>query len=122
MWHLRRFRDEFFRRSSSGHDCVGNPCVICALSDIFISLRTLSMYTRREAVAPTSLRVALSNRSSDIKFFQKVNSTTAAMDFFANYFSTTRVSSFLRHQVFRNCFKVPDQYCGKSAGTDERCF
>ncbi|CAI9787272.1 unnamed protein product [Fraxinus pennsylvanica] len=71
LWHLRRFRDEFFRRSSSGHVCGGNPCVICALSDIFISLRTLSTYTRREAVAPTSLRVALSNRSPDIKFFQE---------------------------------------------------
>ncbi|KAL2482461.1 Ubiquitin carboxyl-terminal hydrolase-related protein [Forsythia ovata] len=71
LWHLRRFRDEYFRRSSSGHVHVGEPCVICALSDIFISLSTPSIDTRREAVAPTSLRVALSNLYPDSNFFQE---------------------------------------------------
>ncbi|KAL2465300.1 Ubiquitin carboxyl-terminal hydrolase-related protein [Abeliophyllum distichum] len=70
LWHLRRFRDEFLRRSS-GHVHFGNPCVTCALYDIFISLSTPNTDTRREAVDPTSLRVALSNLYPDSNFFQE---------------------------------------------------
>ncbi|CAI9754612.1 unnamed protein product [Fraxinus pennsylvanica] len=70
LWHLRRFRDEILR-SSSGHGHVGDPCVTCALYDIFISLSKPPKDTRREAVAPTSLRVALSNLYPDKKFFQE---------------------------------------------------
>ncbi|KAL2482032.1 Ubiquitin carboxyl-terminal hydrolase-related protein [Forsythia ovata] len=72
LWHLRRFRDEFFRRSSSGHVHVGDPCVTCALYDIFISLSKTSTDTRREAVAPRSLRVALSNLYRESNLFQEV--------------------------------------------------
>ncbi|CAI9761074.1 unnamed protein product [Fraxinus pennsylvanica] len=72
LWHLRRFRDEFLK-SSSWHVHFGDPCAICALSDIFISLRTPSMNTRREAVDPTYLRVALSKLYPDGKFFHEMN-------------------------------------------------
>ncbi|CAA2959784.1 uncharacterized protein LOC111371309 [Olea europaea var. sylvestris] len=70
LWHLRWFRDEILR-SSSGHVRVGDPCVTCALYDIFISLSKPPKDTRREAVAPTSLRVALSNLFPNSKFFQE---------------------------------------------------
>ncbi|KAG8388657.1 hypothetical protein BUALT_Bualt02G0148100 [Buddleja alternifolia] len=71
LWHLKRFRDEFLRRSSSEHVHVGDPCVVCALHDIFIALSMSSTDSRREAVAPTSLRVALSNLYPDSNFFQE---------------------------------------------------
>ncbi|KAL6566178.1 hypothetical protein OROGR_001793 [Orobanche gracilis] len=71
LWHLRRFRDEFLRRSLSEHVHVGDPCVICALYDIFVSLGMVSKDNIREPVAPTSLRVALSNLYPDSNFFQE---------------------------------------------------
>ncbi|CAI9753896.1 unnamed protein product [Fraxinus pennsylvanica] len=71
LWHLRRFRNDFLRRSSSEHVHVGDPCVICALYDIFIALSKASVDTCREAVAPTSLRVALSNLYPESNFFQE---------------------------------------------------
>ncbi|XP_055828881.1 uncharacterized protein LOC129896911 isoform X2 [Solanum dulcamara] len=70
LWHLRRFRDEFLRTSSE-HFHVGDPCVICALHDIFIALSTASAETCRKMVAPTSLRIALSNLYPDSNFFQE---------------------------------------------------
>lgn len=74
LWHLRRFREEFLRRSTSAHRHVGDPCVTCALYEIFIALNTASMETRGESVAPTSLRIALSNLYPDSSFFQEVYS------------------------------------------------
>ncbi|KAL6524362.1 hypothetical protein OROHE_016033 [Orobanche hederae] len=71
LWHIRRFRDEFLWRSPSEHVHVGDPCVMCALFDIFIALRKASKYNRHEAVDPTSLRVALSNLYPDSNFFQE---------------------------------------------------
>ncbi|XP_027125792.1 uncharacterized protein [Coffea arabica] len=71
LWHLRRFRDEFLRRSLSEHVHVGDPCVVCALYDIFAALNTASVDAQREAVAPTSLRIALSNLYPDSNFFQE---------------------------------------------------
>ncbi|XP_010272205.1 PREDICTED: uncharacterized protein LOC104608045 isoform X2 [Nelumbo nucifera] len=71
LWHLRRFRDEFLRRSESTHVHVGDPCVVCALYDIFTALSMASTDTRREAVAPTCLRIALSNLYPDSNFFQE---------------------------------------------------
>lgn len=73
LWHLRRFRDEFLRRPSSEHIHVGDPCVVCSLYDIFMALSTSSMDNRRDAIAPTSLRVALSNLYPDSNFFQEVS-------------------------------------------------
>ncbi|KAL1531775.1 hypothetical protein AAHA92_31878 [Salvia divinorum] len=71
LWHLRRFRDEFMRRSVSEHVHVGDPCVVCALYEIFIALSMVSKDNQREPVAPTSLRVALSNLYPDSNFFQE---------------------------------------------------
>uniref|UniRef100_A0A5B7ACF7 USP domain-containing protein n=1 Tax=Davidia involucrata TaxID=16924 RepID=A0A5B7ACF7_DAVIN len=78
LWHLRRFRDEFLRRSTSEHVHVGDPCVICALYDIFTALSMSSTDTRREAVAPTSLRIALSNLYPESNFFQEAQMNDAS--------------------------------------------
>ena len=72
LWHLRRFRDDFLGRSTIKHVHVGDPCVTCALYDIFSALSIASVDIRREAVAPTSLRIALSNLYPDSNFFQEV--------------------------------------------------
>ncbi|GMH16830.1 hypothetical protein Nepgr_018671 [Nepenthes gracilis] len=71
MWHLRRFREEFLRRSTSEHVHVGDPCVVCALYDILTALSMSSTDAKREAVAPTSLRIALSNLYPESNFFQE---------------------------------------------------
>ncbi|CAM8972689.1 unnamed protein product [Rhodiola kirilowii] len=78
LWHVRRFRDEFLSKSSSEHVHVGDPCVICALYDVFTSLSMASMETRREVVAPTSLRSALSNLYPDSNFFQEAQMNDAS--------------------------------------------
>jgi hypothetical protein len=54
------------------HVCVGDPCVVCALYEIFTALNIASTDTQKEAVAPTSLRIALSNLYPDSNFFQEV--------------------------------------------------
>ena len=72
LWHLRRFRDDFLGRSTIKHVHVGDPCVTCALYDIFSALSIAYIDIRREAVAPTSLRIALSNLYPDSNFFQEV--------------------------------------------------
>lgn len=74
-------------KSSSEHVHVGDPCVICALYDIFIALSMATKNNRREAVAPTSLRVALSNLYPDSNFFQEVTPTTAMMWFWYNVYA-----------------------------------
>lgn len=67
------------RRSSSEHAHVGCPCVTCALYDIFTALNTAYIDVRREAVAPTSLRIALSNLYPQSNFFQEVNSHASSL-------------------------------------------
>ncbi|XP_057419688.1 uncharacterized protein LOC130713885 isoform X2 [Lotus japonicus] len=78
LWHLRRFKVEFLGRSRSEHDHVGNPCVVCALYEIFIALDLASKDSRREAVAPTSLRIALSNLYPHSNFFQEAQMNDAS--------------------------------------------
>lgn len=78
LWHLRRFRDEFLRRSTSDHVHVGDPCVVCALYEIFTALNIASTDARREPVAPTSLRIALSNLYPDSNFFQEAQMNDAS--------------------------------------------
>lgn len=52
---------------------VGNPCVVCALRNIFLGLNApVHNTSSRDAVAPTALRVALSALYSDSDFFQEV--------------------------------------------------
>ncbi|VFQ86618.1 unnamed protein product [Cuscuta campestris] len=69
LWNLSRFRDEFLRLSEHVH--VGDPCVVCALYGIFTALSMASSETQRDVVAPTSLRIALSNLYPDSNFFQE---------------------------------------------------
>ncbi|KAJ0585698.1 putative ubiquitinyl hydrolase 1 [Helianthus annuus] len=78
LWHLRRFREEFLGTSTRGHLHVGDPCVTCALYDIFIALNSASTDTRVQAVAPTSLRIALSNLYPDSNFFQEAQMNDAS--------------------------------------------
>ena len=62
LWHLRGFRDDLLK-TSSHHKHVGDPgavsCVVCVLCHIFTELSKVSK-GEGEAVAPTSLRMALS--------------------------------------------------------------
>lgn len=78
LWHLRRFRIDFLRRSTSEHIHVGDPCVVCALYEIFSALSMASTDMKREAVAPTSLRIALSNLYPDSNFFQEAQMNDAS--------------------------------------------
>ncbi|KAK7291674.1 hypothetical protein RIF29_07003 [Crotalaria pallida] len=78
LWQIRRFREEFLGRARSEHDHVGNPCVVCALYEIFTALDLASKDSRREAVAPTSLRIALSNLYPDSNFFQEAQMNDAS--------------------------------------------
>ena len=80
LWHLRRFREELLADSSMQHVHVGDPCVVCALRDIFLGLDTPVHNSRSNAVAPTTLRVALSALYSDSDFFQEVNIISALLD------------------------------------------
>ncbi|XP_039013323.1 uncharacterized protein LOC120142942 [Hibiscus syriacus] len=78
LWHLRQFCDEFLRRSTSEHVHVGDPCVVCALYEIFIALNTASSDARKEPVSPTSLRIALCNLYPDSNFFQEAQMNDAS--------------------------------------------
>ncbi|ONL94023.1 Ubiquitin carboxyl-terminal hydrolase-related protein [Zea mays] len=69
LWHIRRFRDEFLKTSSL-HKHVEDPCAVCALYGIFIDLSKAAK-GHGEAVAPTSLRIALSKSYPNSKFFQE---------------------------------------------------
>ncbi|KAG0460064.1 hypothetical protein HPP92_023192 [Vanilla planifolia] len=77
LWHLRRFRDEFLM-GSSVHAHIGEPCVVCALYDIFNALKEATVNEQGEAVAPTRLRIALSNLYPDSNFFQEAQMNDAS--------------------------------------------
>lgn len=51
---------------------MGDPCVVCSLYEIFTALSAASSEIRKEPVAPSSLRIALSNLYPDSNFFQEV--------------------------------------------------
>ncbi|XVF79442.1 hypothetical protein PTKIN_Ptkin14bG0223400 [Pterospermum kingtungense] len=81
LWHMRRFRDEFFGRWRSCHAHVGEPCVVCALYQIFTSLRTAYIFQKgekkiastnaqRKPVSPTRLRKALLSYGEQSNNFQ----------------------------------------------------
>uniref|UniRef100_A0A7N0TYL4 USP domain-containing protein n=1 Tax=Kalanchoe fedtschenkoi TaxID=63787 RepID=A0A7N0TYL4_KALFE len=78
LWHITQFRKELFGRSISEHVHVGDPCVVCALHGIFTDLSLAYTDPRREAVAPTSLRLALSNVYPDSNFFQEAQMNDAS--------------------------------------------
>lgn len=77
LWHLVEFRDVFLMQSSL-HIHVGDPCVVCALHDIFSALGKATVDGREEAVAPTCLRIALSNLYPDSNFFQEAQMNDAS--------------------------------------------
>lgn len=87
-------------RSSSEHVHVGDPCVICALYEIFAALSTPSVDSRREAVAPTCLRFALSSHCPNSNFFQEVNLEASPVSILSVLFTE---SVFCRLLVWRNC-------------------
>ncbi|XP_062116413.1 uncharacterized protein LOC133830455 isoform X2 [Humulus lupulus] len=78
LWHIRRFRDEFLQKATSEHVHMGDPCVVCALYEIFSALSIASIDSWKEAVAPTSLRIALSNLYPDSNFFQEAQMNDAS--------------------------------------------
>ncbi|VAH87325.1 unnamed protein product [Triticum turgidum subsp. durum] len=69
LWHLKRFRHEFLKTSSL-HKHIEDPCAVCALYNIFVDLSKASE-GQGEAVAPTSLRIALSKSYPNNRFFQE---------------------------------------------------
>ncbi|KAK3150574.1 hypothetical protein QOZ80_3AG0234970 [Eleusine coracana subsp. coracana] len=69
LWHIRRFRNEFLKTSSL-HKHIEDPCAVCALHEIFIDLSKAEK-GHGEAVAPSSLRVALSKSYPNNKFFEE---------------------------------------------------
>ncbi|CAI9262506.1 unnamed protein product [Lactuca saligna] len=78
LWHLGRFREEFLSTSKSAHVHVGDPCVTCALHDIFKALNTTSTDSKSQVVAPTALRIALSNLYPHSSFFQEAQMNDAS--------------------------------------------
>ncbi|KAK1289590.1 hypothetical protein QJS10_CPB18g01224 [Acorus calamus] len=73
-----QFRDAFLRTSKSQHLHIGDPCVVCALYDIFTALSLASADVQKEPVAPTSLRIALSKLYPDSNFFQQAQMNDAS--------------------------------------------
>ncbi|KAL7232420.1 hypothetical protein ACSBR2_010442 [Camellia fascicularis] len=81
LWHLRKFRDKFLSRSTSMHVHIGDPCVVCALHEIFNALSVASTNMTKEVVSPTNLRNALSNLSPDGNLFQEAQMNDASKVF-----------------------------------------
>ncbi|MCL7032655.1 hypothetical protein MKW94_021619 [Papaver nudicaule] len=79
LWQLKCFREEFLGRKKSLDVRVGDPCAVCALYDIFMALSTASADMQTEAVAPISLRVALSNLYPDSDLFQVMNDASEVL-------------------------------------------
>ncbi|KAL6960699.1 hypothetical protein U1Q18_038462 [Sarracenia purpurea var. burkii] len=78
LWHLSKFRDDFLSRSTSVHMHIGDPCVVCALQEVLNALSVASANMQREAVSPTSLRIALSKLYPDGNFFQEAQMNDAS--------------------------------------------
>ncbi|KAK1313033.1 hypothetical protein QJS10_CPA06g00634 [Acorus calamus] len=77
LWQLKQFRDAYLRTSKS-HLHIGDPCVVCALYDIFTALSLASADVQKEPVAPTSLRIALSKLYPESNFFQQAQMNDAS--------------------------------------------
>ncbi|KAI3905739.1 hypothetical protein MKW92_052098 [Papaver armeniacum] len=108
LGHLNAFTRRVFGKKISSHLHVGDPCAVCALYDILMALRTASTDMQTEAVAPTSLRVALSNLCPDSNFFQQAQMNDAsevmAVIFDCLHRSSTSVSSgFDEEYEDKNC-------------------
>ncbi|XP_013386619.1 uncharacterized protein LOC106156068 isoform X1 [Lingula anatina] len=64
LWHLDVFRRNF--RMLTGHACMGNSCIFCALKVIF----TQFQYSDQSALPPDALRKALAQNFSNEQRFQ----------------------------------------------------
>ncbi|CAH8351983.1 unnamed protein product [Eruca vesicaria subsp. sativa] len=78
LWNLGVFRAEFLRSSTLDHNHVGDPCVVCSLYEVLTALSAASREIRKEPVAPSTLRIALSNLYPDSSFFQEAQMNDAS--------------------------------------------
>ncbi|XP_028411836.1 inactive ubiquitin carboxyl-terminal hydrolase 54-like isoform X2 [Dendronephthya gigantea] len=72
LWHLDVFRRSF--REISGHFCVGESCIFCALKVIFTQIQ----YSDEAALPPDALRQALAVTFKDQQRFQLQDMDDAA--------------------------------------------
>ncbi|GMH01330.1 hypothetical protein Nepgr_003169 [Nepenthes gracilis] len=113
LWHLRRFHCVFLRRSTSDHVHVGDRCVVYALYDIITALSTASSDSKREAVASTSLRMALSNLYPECNFFREGQMNDAS--------EVLAVIFECLHHSFTSCSVVFDTESLESYCLGDRC-
>ncbi|KAF7130792.1 hypothetical protein RHSIM_Rhsim10G0031400 [Rhododendron simsii] len=71
FWNLRKFREAFVSRATPKHVHIGDPCVVCALKEIFTALSEASANKEKEAISPTSLRNALIKLNPDSNIFRE---------------------------------------------------
>ncbi|KAJ6421596.1 hypothetical protein OIU84_028883 [Salix udensis] len=71
LWNVQLVRNELCSITDSGHEHIGDPCVVCELADVFGELSEASTRTRRETVSTTSLRLAISKCSPHRDRFQE---------------------------------------------------
>ncbi|KAJ6371281.1 hypothetical protein OIU77_001730 [Salix suchowensis] len=71
LWNIQLVRNELCSITDSGHEHIGDPCVVCELAQVFGELSEASTRTRRETVSTTSLRLAISKCSPNRDSFQE---------------------------------------------------
>ncbi|KAJ6371282.1 hypothetical protein OIU77_001731 [Salix suchowensis] len=71
LWNVQLVRNELCSITDSGHEHIGDPCVVCELADVFGELSEASTRTRSETVSTTSLRLAISKCSPHRDRFQE---------------------------------------------------
>ncbi|XP_052304578.1 uncharacterized protein LOC7467868 isoform X3 [Populus trichocarpa] len=71
LWNIQLVRNELCSITDSGHEHIGDPCIVCELADVFGELNEASTCTRREIVSTTSLRLAISKCSPHRDSFQE---------------------------------------------------
>ncbi|XP_034915469.1 uncharacterized protein [Populus alba] len=71
LWNVQLVRNELCSITDSGHEHVGDPCIVCGLSEVFGELSEASTRTRREIVSTASLRLAISKNSPCGDSFQE---------------------------------------------------
>ncbi|KAJ6860826.1 hypothetical protein NC651_037032 [Populus alba x Populus x berolinensis] len=71
LWNVQLVRNELCSITDSGHEHVGDPCIVCGLSEVFGELSEASTRTRREIVSTASLRLAISKNSPRGDSFQE---------------------------------------------------
>ncbi|KAG6741785.1 hypothetical protein POTOM_055064 [Populus tomentosa] len=71
LWNIQLVRNELCSITDSGHEHIGDPCIVCELAEIFGELSEASTRTRREIVSTTSLRLAISKCFAHRDSFQE---------------------------------------------------